>query len=419
MILEIRLENFFSIKDELLIDFRAGKINSAVSRELGANVIDWNGEKILKTIGLFGPNASGKSNILKAINFCCHMVLESHQHNEGTIFNFFPFKFNGYEEKPSAFSIDFVHENIEYEYSFTLTRTRILSESLYYYPNGRKAKVFTRDETAGTTKTQKYSFTDGVITRPLDVAENTSAQSLYVSRGSQMDRDICKKIFRFFMEQFLLGLVPLSSLSAEKLFIQNKDLIILALQTCDSDITDIAAVKEKIKLPLLPLPGITQQPGSLPQEIETIRFETVHRHSPSIHFNLQLEESAGTARFFNILLLLLSVVREGKAFMLDEFDSSLHAKLADFIIDLFHASSNAQFLYTTHNTNLIDVKRLRRDQVLFVNKNDDGSTEVYSLYDYKDFRENMDAEKGYLQGRFDALPQIDTSLVTLKKLLGK
>ncbi len=419
MILEKRLENFFSIKDELLLDFRAGKINSAVSRELGSNAIDWKGEKILKTIGRFGPNASGKSNILKAINFCCHIILESHQHNEGSIFNFSPFKFNGDEEKASAFSIDFVYENIEYEYSFTLTQSKILTERLYYYPNGRKAKAFTRDESAGTVKTLKYSFTDGVISRPLDVAENTSAQSLYVSRGSQMDRDICKKIYRFFMEQFLLGLVPLSSLSAEKLFIQNKDLIILALQTCDSDITDITAVKEKIKLPSLILPGITQQIGTLPQEIETIRFETVHRHSSSVHFNLQLEESAGTAKFFSILLLLLAVVREGKAFMLDEFDSSLHARLADFIIDLFHASSHAQFLYTSHNTNLIDVKRLRRDQVMFVNKKDDGATEVYSLYDYKDFRENMDAKKGYLQGRFDALPQIDTSLVTLKKLLGK
>jgi len=220
-----------------------------VSRELGANVIDWNGEKILKTIGLFGPNASGKSNILKAISFCCRMVLESHQHNEGDCIQFFPFKFDGYEEKPSAFSIDFVHENVEYEYSFTLTRTKILKGESLLLSNGRKAKVFTRDESAGIEKSQKYSFADGVIPRPLDVAENTSAQSLFVSRGSQMDRDICKKIYRFFMERFILGLVPLTSISAEKLFIQNKDLIILALQTCDSDITDIAALKEKIKTP--------------------------------------------------------------------------------------------------------------------------------------------------------------------------
>lgn len=419
MILEIRLENFFSIKDEVLIDFRAGKINSAASRELSANVIEWNGEKILKTIGLFGPNASGKSNILKAIAFCCRMVLESHQHNEGAIFNFSPFKFEGFDTKPSTFSVDFVHDNVEYEYSFTLTRTKILTENLYYYPNGRKAKIFTRDETAGKEKQQKYSFTEGVIPRPLDVAENTSEKTLFLSRGSQMDREICKKIYRFFMERFILGLVPLTSLAAERLFKQNKDLILLALQISDSDIVDIDAVKNTIKLPVQPLPGMIHLPGSVPQELDMIRFETFHRHSPSIPFSMEAEESAGTARFFSILLLLLSVVREGKAFMVDEFDSSLHAKLADFIIDLFHASSNAQFIYTTHNTNLIDVKRLRRDQVLFVNKKEDGSTEVYSLFDYKDFRENMDAEKGYLQGRFDAVPHIDASLAALKKILGR
>jgi AAA15 family ATPase/GTPase len=129
------------------------------------------------------------------------------------------------------------------------------------------------------------------------------------------------------------------------------------------------------------------------------------------------EESAGTIKLFNMLLLLLDVVRNGKAIMLDEFDQSLHTHLADFIIDLFHASPQAQFLFTSHNTNLIDISRFRRDQILFANKREDGSTEVYSLYDHKDFRENMDAEKGYLQGRFDAVPIIDTSLSALKRLL--
>ena len=105
--------------------------------------------------------------------------------------------------------------------------------------------------------------------------------------------------------------------------------------------------------------------------------------------------------------------------MLDEFDASLHTRLADFVIDLVHASRNAQMLFTSHNTNIIDVKRLRRDQIVFVNKKDDGSTETYSLYDYKDFRENMDAEKGYIQGRFDAVPFVDSSVGNLKKLMGQ
>ena len=105
--------------------------------------------------------------------------------------------------------------------------------------------------------------------------------------------------------------------------------------------------------------------------------------------------------------------------MLDEFDRQLHVRLADFIIDLVHATPHSQMLFTSHNTNLIDMKRFRKDQILFVNKRKDGSTEVYSLYDFKDFRENMDAEKGYLQGRFDAVPAVSTSTAVLKSFLGE
>ena len=131
MLLKIELENFFSIKDRIFLDFIAAKSNCRQARDLSYNVIDWNGTKVLKTIGLFGPNASGKSNILKAINFCCRMVLESHLNNEGTVFNFMPFKFDGYDAKPSEFLIDFVCSGVEYEYSFALTRTEALRESLY------------------------------------------------------------------------------------------------------------------------------------------------------------------------------------------------------------------------------------------------------------------------------------------------
>ena len=90
--------------------------------------------------------------------------------------------------------------------------------------------------------------------------------------------------------------------------------------------------------------------------------------------------------------------------------------MADFIINLVYASAKAQFLFTSHNTNLIDIKKFRRDQICFTNKKEDGSTDFYSLYDFKDFRENMDAEKGYLQGRFDAVPYTATSVETIKKL---
>ena len=141
MILKIEFENFFSIRDRVRIDFRAASINTVLARELNHNVMEWKGVPVLKTVGLFGPNASGKSNILKAITFCCRMILESHLYNEGATFNFEPFKFDGWQDKSSKFVIDFVCDDVEYEYAFELTRERIISESLYHYPVGTESTV--------------------------------------------------------------------------------------------------------------------------------------------------------------------------------------------------------------------------------------------------------------------------------------
>ena len=151
--------------------------------------------------------------------------------------------------------------------------------------------------------------------------------------------------------------------------------------------------------------------------VEIINFYTVHKRNPDITFNLEGEESAGTIQIVNLLLILLDVCKNGKTLILDEFDASLHTELAQFILDLINASKSAQLLFTSHNTNLLDIKKMRRDQILFTNKKEDGSTEVYSLFDFKDFRENMDAEKCYLQGRFDAVPYINSSVKTIKNLL--
>ena len=422
MILEIRIENFYSIKNEILLDFRAEKINTEGVKALSTNVIDYKGQKLLKSIGLFGANASGKTNILKAIWVCCYTILNSHLYNEGKIFKFVPFKFEGYISKPSFFSINFIHDDVEYEYSFTLTTKEILKESLYYYPNNRKAKVFTRDETKGSGKQEVYSFSNGLIPRPLDVATNTSKKTLFLSRASQMDRDLCRNLYRFFLDDFRLGFAPinyeaLASYMTKDLFTQNKELFLHALSICDSDILDIDVLPETKKVQNQEISDKFITASEYKETESPHRFEAFHRVNPTVAFSMLSEESAGTIQLFNMLFFLLDMVKKGKTFFLDEFDLSLHSKIAYFVIDLFHASASSQFLFTSHNTNLIDVKRFRRDQILFANKKDDGSTELYSLYDHKDFRENMDAEKGYLQGRFNAIPVVDSSLAALKKLL--
>ena len=407
MILKIEFGNFFSIRDKIRIDFRAANINTTLARELRHNVMDWNGVPVLKTIGLFGPNASGKSNIVKAIHFCCRMILDSHLYNEGTVFNFEPFKFDGWQEKPSCFLIDFVCDNVEYEYSFELTKTKILSESLYHYPFGRRAKIFVRNADG------KYSFGTGVISKPADVALNTSDKNLFLSRASSMNRETAQTLYRYFMNQFLLGLVNVNDLVVLDGFNTYKNVILKALEVCDTDITDIEVRKEQMSATVV-VPG---QADMAFKFVDVLKFKTFHRDNKEVMFDLDLEESSGTRKLFQILIRLLDVVKNKKGIMMDEFDMGLHTRLADFILDLIHASERSQLLFSSHNTNLIDVKRLRRDQIVFVNKTEDGATEIYSLYDFKDFRENMDAEKGYMQGRFDAVPYVDSSVESIKQLL--
>lgn len=422
MLLEMRFANFFSIKDEVCIDFKAGNIKTVSSKNLPDNVFNVNDETLLKVQGIFGPNASGKSSILKAAFFCRQLVIDSSQNNEGSNFPFVPFKFDGYYEKPSSFFINFITEGIEYEYSFTLTRNQILTEDLYYYPGKRKAKIFTRDESDGTKKSEIYSFGEGLFIKPLDVAQSTGRTTLFISRASQMDRELAKKIYNYFRTELLIGLPQLSGQYAVDLFKENKELILKALKMADSDIEDINVKIEKIPLFAVTTNvirnGIPIAPNSSTSAVDIINFYTIHKRNPDIKFNLEGEESAGTIQIFNLLLILLDVCKNGKTLILDEFDASLHTELAQFILDLVNASKSAQFLFTSHNTNLLDIKKMRRDQILFTNKKNDGSTEVYSLFDFKDFRENMDAEKCYLQGRFDAIPYINSSVATIKSLLG-
>ena len=408
MLLAIEIENIFSIKDTVRIDFRAANIKTSQTKILADNVIDWKGEKILKTIGLFGANASGKSNIIAAIIFFCQTILRSHQYNMDKIeFGFMPFKFDGYLDKPTRFYIDFVCDDIEYEYSYTLNKKSILKESLYYYPNGRRAKVFDRVE-------DQFTFGAKLLNKPKDVADSLTPKNLFLSRASAMNRPLAQRIYRFFYQEFMLDLVPINYERTKEIFDKYKNLILRALECCDSDIVDISIRKRLIHQSFsISINGDPVESSP----IEKIEYKTKHRQNPNVEFDMEKEESDGTIRLFEVLKVLIEFLHQGKALLLDEFDRHLHTRLADFIINVVHAATDSQLLFTSHNTNLIDTSRFRKDQILFVGKREDGSTEVYSLFDFKDFRENMDAEKGYLQGRFDAVPYTVDSVEELKFLL--
>lgn len=393
MVLEIRLSNFFSINEEVVLDMQAANLQTKESKELLGNTFVCNDERILKTVAIYGANASGKSNVIKAIRACVQMIFESHNYNENTVFAFIPFKFGGVG-KPSKFYIRFMIDGVEYEYSFTLTNTEIITEELYFYPMGRRKLVFARDERKGPDKKEIYEFRTA-IRRPMDVAANTSKKTLFVSRASQMDREVAKDVFRYFNERFILNYLGYNSYSIESLLNSNKDLILKVLKIADSDIIDIRSQ----------------------HELGEDKITTFHRNNPEVPFDFYSEESSGTQEFFHMMLTILNIIRGNKVLLIDEISSGLHVKLVEYILNLFHQSESAQLIFSTHNTNLLNMKKIRKDQVYFVNKRADGSSDLYSLFDYKDFRETMDAEKAYLQGRFDAIPYIDESSDNLNELI--
>ena len=379
MVLEIRLSNMFSFRDEVTLDLQAAKIQTKKARELEGNLFSVDGEQMLKSVALFGANASGKSNVIKAIRACVNMVRSSHNYNVDTRFAISPFKFEDYANKPSSFYIRFLLNGVEYEYSFSFMHDEIITETLYYYPNGRKSLVFSRDENRGTEKKDIYEFKT-VIKRPFDVADNTSKKTLYISRASQMDREIAQKIFLFFCNDIVLDYQVANIDSLDNLFKERKEQMLEVLRTADSDIIDF--------------------------KIQNNAITTFHRTNPSVAFDFETEESEGTKTLFRMMVRMIGIIHEGKMLLVDEIDNSLHTQLVEFVIGMFNHSDHAQLIYTTHNTHLLNTDFQRRDQVYFVNKREDGSSDLYSLFDFKDFRDTLDMEKAYLQGRFDAIPTI-------------
>lgn len=381
MVLEIRISNMFSFRDEVTLDLQAAKIQTKKARELEGNLFSVGGEQMLKSVALFGANASGKSNVIKAIRACVNMVRSSHNYNVDTKFAISPFKFESGDDKPSSFYIRFLLDKIEYEYSFSFMHDEIITETLYYYPNGRRSLVFSRDESRGTEKKDIYEFKTA-IKRPFDVADNTSKKTLYISRASQMDREIAQKIFLFFYNDIVLDYQVANMDSLDALFKARKEQMLEVLRTADSDIVDF--------------------------KIQNNTITTYHRTNPSVAFDFETEESEGTKTLFRMMLRMIGIIHEGKLLLVDEIDNSLHTQLVEFVIGMFNHSDHAQLIYTTHNTHLLNTDFQRRDQVYFVNKREDGSSDLYSLFDFKDFRDTLDMEKAYLQGRFDAIPYIST-----------
>lgn len=377
MILKIQLSNFYSINQEVTIDFTAeGRKKNLYS----ANLINFNGDKFVNVIGLFGSNAAGKSNLIKAVDFSRNLVLNSTNNNEGVLTGYEPFKFD--PDKTSTFRINFEWEDIEYEYSFELLKNRIISESLFYYPQKRKAKIFLRENTHG------YSYGKGLIQRPTEIETSTGSQTLFLSRGNSMNRPILQKVYKFFKDGLWIEKNNYNlDDKSRKIIENNKTTLLKALEISDSDIIDFRLSELSPGTPIL---------------------HTFHRENPIIPFDFIREESEGTRRLFHILLMIIDKAQSNVTIFFDEFDLKLHLKLSEFILDIIASFGKAQLVFTSHNPSLLNREKLRDEQIIFVTKLNDGSSEFVPLCDYENTDKIKDLPKAYLQGRFDGIPYIGT-----------
>ncbi|MDP8567830.1 AAA family ATPase [Methylophilus aquaticus] len=415
MILEFRVSNFRSIRDEVLISFVASKDKKLAEQNLlvtGLTGIS----HALKSLAIYGANASGKSTLLSALAYMRSVVAESATMLQlGQTFNIQPFKLDAaFVNKPSFFEITFLFNGIRHQYGFEITPERIVDEWLLVYKTSKPQQWFRRvfDEKLGA---YEYEFSSH-LSGPRKVwQESTRANALFLSTAAQLNSELLGPLFRWLAGQiiyFNAGFSPAPDYTTSLLQTdQGRQSVRDFLASADISIEEITSVAQK---------GVTQNIVFGPEgtkvsmdENEIIMPKFIHKTaSGSATFELH-EESGGTQRLYMLAAPIFDVLNQGRILIVDELDSSLHPILVRSLIKLFHHKEtnpkNAQLLFTTHDTSLLDKSLLRKDQIWFIEKNKDQASTLTSLADFSP-RETEAWEKGYLIGRYGAIPFIDGDL---------
>ena len=368
----------------------------------------------LRAAVIYGANASGKSNFVDALETMKGMVLYSQtQGQPGGGVRRSPFRLDSASfEEPSRFEIDFVLENTRYHYGFEASDTAFESEWLYSFPKSYQRILFERDG-------DEFHFGRTLKGQNGVIAEMTRSNSLYLSTAAQHRHEQISKIYGYFQSIHVDRNIAIPGFAASARLAKDEPdrRVIGFLKKMDMGIVDYRRTKGRIPKGSIDI---------LRETIETIRrhsgdrtafekviskfaaFELAHRGQDGEAIYLELDrESAGTRRLLIILGLLYRALDEGAVLVIDELDASLHTRACEDVLKLFCSPKTnpkgAQIVATTHDTNLMNAPLLRRDQVWLTEKDDVGATRLYPLTDIRT-RKGDNIERGYLQGRYGAIP---------------
>ena len=363
-----------------------------------------NGSKrYLKSAVIYGANASGKSNVLHAFWFMVNYVLTSHNQQLHKAIERSPFKFDRETPShPSSFEVIFTANGIRYAYGFSVTDKAVIEEYLYYYPNGRQAIIFERQNT------NDFRFTVDVD-KQSTLKNRTSPNKLYLSVASNWSYSKVIPVLEWFAScRFITkhSAADAYELEAEQLKDDScRHMIASMLRGADFGIQS---------LQMRDLEPATSQQGDIFTNIEVIHtVQDTEGNTSSYTLNMA-EESDGTLSYFKLICAVKKILDEGTLFVVDDMDSHLHPLLTKHLVSLFNSvefnPNGAQLIFTSHNTNLLDLDVLRRDQIWFTEKDElTAATDLFSLQAFS-IRKDTKLEKGYLIGRYGAIPFIKGGL---------
>lgn len=427
MLLEFSVGNYLSFKEKKTLNLIAASISDFNE----TNTVTTERNTLLKGAVIYGPNASGKSNLIRAMSTMRRLVLFSFNQTSAKGLNVTPFLLSTEtDDKPSHFEVLCQIDGTRYRYGFEVNNKTVATEWLFEAKKNAEKPLFIREKD-GIEVMDAYK-------EGKNLESKTRSNALFLTVVDQFNGATAKKLMKWFNR-----FITISGLSHEhyelatfKMFDKKikQNPLIDFYKKLDLGFEDVMIERKKFDPKELPddLPeGIMKLMVKDLEDHFKFDIRTLHKKYNEknevvklIEFNMREQESAGTNKVFNISGPVFNVLISGGVLVVDELDSSLHPLLTLAITRLFNSKeynpNNAQLIFTTHDTNLFEYGKYRRDQIYFLEKDQYGASDLYSLVEYKEedgkkIRKDRSFESDYIAGRYGAIPYIGNLSNLLQK----
>lgn len=411
MLLEFRMRNFRSFKDEATLSLVASNDKTLLdSNTLPTHLTNPSG--VLRTLGIYGANASGKTNLLRGLHFLWAMVMHSPSHQPGQGINYQPFRLDAKSpSEPTGLEISVLIAGVKYRYGFEFNGERVLGEWLYVTPKGKSQRWFDRTIEDGK---DIYEFGTFFAGQKKVWQDATRPNVLFLSTAVQLNSAQLRPFYDW-LANSLVYFLPGHEYSTKALLNpDSKEAITALIASADIAISAIGTVKKPVHRVEFKLDHDKLPSHQISQHEELFPVFTHKAGDIAVDFDFMNEESSGTQRLFSLAGPLLDIIDRGRCLIIDELDGSLHPLLVWQIIELFHSPINkagAQLIFTTHNTLFLDHSLMRRDQIWLTEKAGNQSSSLVPLLDFSP-RKGEALEKGYLAGRYGGIPILGSTMIS-------